>query len=70
MPEKAIAIITLRGSQRMTKRGRKVISEWLRKQADALLEDGPDYAELFTARYLVDPEKAAHVRDFKIEPVA
>lgn len=68
MGEKAVAILTLRGAQRWTKRGRKSLAEWLQHQAEVLLADGPQYSELFTARYLVDTEKPRHVQDFKIEP--
>jgi hypothetical protein len=68
MAEKAVAILTIRNSDRMTKRGRKMIADWLQHQADQLVEIGPEYAPLFTARYLVDPGKASHVRDFKVEP--
>lgn len=64
MAEKAAAILTIRRGAEMTKRGRRAISAWLRKCADTFEEQGKEYSPLFTARYLYDDEKPAHVKDF------
>jgi hypothetical protein len=47
------AVVTLRGAGRWTKRGRRDIAAWLRKQAKELEQYGSDYpAERATrARY-------------------
>lgn len=49
---KSAAIVTIREAERMTPRGRRDIAEWLRRQARALIKDGPLYARRFTARYI------------------
>jgi hypothetical protein len=53
MKEKSAAVITIREPGRMSKRGRKAIAQWLRKQAEHFLKHGDQYSETrFTARYL------------------
>ena len=50
---KSAAVLTIRGAPRMTAFGRRMVAKWLRKQADALIADGKNYApRVFTARYL------------------
>jgi len=51
--EKSAAILTLKEPGRMSKRGRKDIADWLRRQAAYFLRHGDKYSETrFTARYL------------------
>ena len=45
------AVIMIRNAAEMTSYERRKIAEWLRRQAAALLKDGPEYAQRFTARY-------------------
>lgn len=52
MKEKRAAILTVFDAPVMTKRGRKRIAAWLRKQAEFLEHEGHVYAKRFTARYL------------------
>jgi hypothetical protein len=51
---KRAAIVTVFDAPDMTKRGRKRIAMWLRKQAEFLEHEGHVYAKRFTARYLYD----------------
>ncbi len=48
---KEAATLTIRRAQKMTKRGRRSIAGWLRRQATALIAEGEKYAPTFTARY-------------------
>lgn len=48
----AVAVLTLKGAGEMTKRERKQVAQWLRKQADALESSGDNYASRFRARYM------------------
>jgi hypothetical protein len=50
--EKSAAIITIKDAPEMTKRGRRQIAEWMRKQADFLEFEGKAFSKRFTARYL------------------
>lgn len=52
MKERRAAIITIFDARFMTKRGRRQIAAWMRRQADSLEEHGTNYAKRFTARYL------------------
>ena len=52
MKEQSAAILTVKRAHEMTKRGRKQIAAWLRRQADFLEKDGDKFASRFTARYL------------------
>lgn len=52
MKEKSAAIITVKDAPAMTKRGRKAIASWLRRQAGFLEKHGPEFASRFTARYM------------------
>lgn len=49
---KSAAILTVKDAPIMTKRGRKQIAAWLRRQAKFLESHGPEFASRFTARYL------------------
>jgi len=51
--EKSIAVLTIKEASRMTTEGREELAEWLRAQADGVLEDGSNYADRFRARLLV-----------------
>lgn len=42
---KRAAILTIQSPGRMTKRGRRDIAAWLRRQADHLARDGENYTE-------------------------
>jgi hypothetical protein len=50
--EKSAAIVTVFDAPKMTKRGRKEVAAWLRRQAEFLEKDGEEYAGKFRARYL------------------
>lgn len=52
MAEKSAAIVTIRKANTMTKRGRKAVAAWLRRQAMFLERRGPEFSDRFTARYL------------------
>lgn len=46
------AILTVRDAPGMTKRGRKQIAAWMRRQAAFFEKHGDNYSKRFTARYL------------------
>jgi hypothetical protein len=50
--EKSAAIITVKDAPEMTKRGRRQVASWMRKQADFLEFEGKAFSKRFTARYL------------------
>ena len=50
--EKSAAIVTIFKASDMTKRGRKQIADWLRKQAKTLEQNADQLANRYTARYL------------------
>jgi hypothetical protein len=50
--EKSAAIITIKDAPEMTKRGRRQVASWMRKQADFLEFEGKALSNRFTARYL------------------
>jgi hypothetical protein len=50
--EKSAAIVTIKDAPKMTKRGRKNIAAWLRRQAAFLEQHGNEFAGRFTARYI------------------
>jgi hypothetical protein len=52
MSEKSAAILTIKNAEKMTKKGRADIADWLRKQARFLTKHGDKYAKGFRARYL------------------
>ena len=53
MKTKSAAIVTLNQPGLMTKRGRKQIAAWLRKQAECFEKHGDQYSKTrFHARYL------------------
>jgi hypothetical protein len=52
MSEKSAAILTIKDAERMTKKGRKEIATWLRRQAEWLTKHGDNYSKGFRARYL------------------
>lgn len=64
MAERTAAILTIRNAPNMTKRGRKLVADWMRRCADTFEADGQAYSLLFTARYLYDPEKPRQGQDF------
>ncbi len=49
---RAPATFTIYGHKRMQKNMRRVIADWLRHQADALISDGKQYGAEYRARYL------------------
>ena len=50
---KSAAVLTIHAAGTMTPKGRRQISDWLRKQADMLVERRRDYTHgRYTARYL------------------
>jgi hypothetical protein len=50
--EKSAAIVTIKDAAKMSKKSRKQVAAWLRRQADCLIECGDELAGRFTARYL------------------
>jgi hypothetical protein len=50
--EKSAAVITIKEVPEMSKRGRREVAAWMRKQADFLESDGKSFSKRFTARYL------------------
>jgi hypothetical protein len=52
MKTKSAAIVTIKDAPKMSKRGRKAIAAWLRRQAVFLEQYGTKLSPRFTARYL------------------
>lgn len=52
MKEKSAAIVTIKDAPKMTKRGRKNIAAWLRRQAGFLEKHSDQLSHRFTARYI------------------
>jgi hypothetical protein len=50
--DKAAAVVTIRGANRMTRRGRRSIAAWLRKNALWLEKHGRELGPIFRASYL------------------
>jgi len=50
--EKVVATFTVKDASRKTPEGRRLIAEWLRHCAKALVKDGHNYMPRFRARYL------------------
>ena len=44
-------VIIIRDAGKMDPHERRRIAEWMRRQAKAMVKDGPEYAQRFTARY-------------------
>ena len=52
MKQKSAAILTIHKAPEMSKRGRKAIANWLRRQADFLEHHADELSKRFTARYI------------------
>ena len=52
MKDKSAAILTVKDGHKMTRKGRKDIAAWLRRQASFLERHGDQFSGRFTARYL------------------
>ena len=52
MKDKSAAIVTIHKPDKMTKKGRKQIANWLRSRAVLLEKHGDLMASRFTARYI------------------
>lgn len=52
MKEKSAAVLTLKDAPSMTKKGRKDIALWLRRQAGFLEKHADKLSHRFTARYI------------------
>lgn len=52
MKEKSAAIVTIKDAPKMSRRGRKAIADWLRRQANFLETNADQLSNRFTARYL------------------
>ena len=50
--EKSAAILTIKDAKNMTKKGRKDIALWLKRQAQFLQYHGDQFSSRFIARYL------------------
>jgi hypothetical protein len=48
-----LACLTLNDMPIITKRERKKVANWLRKQADKIESEGKNYAKQFVARYFI-----------------
>jgi protoporphyrinogen oxidase len=46
------ATITVHQAPVMTKKGRRSVAQWMRRQADFLEKNGSEFANRFTARYI------------------
>ena len=51
MIQKAAATIIIHYPNKMTKRGRKRVAEWLRLQAKNLIGNGTNYSNVYRANY-------------------
>lgn len=56
MKEQSAAIVTIKDAPNMTKRGRRKIALWLRRQAMFLEQHSDKLSRRFTARYLYKEE--------------
>ena len=54
---KTVAKLTVHGASEMTEKGRAKISDWLRKLAWQVFDEGGGYSKVFTARYRVPVKK-------------
>lgn len=53
MKTKSAAVLTIKSPGSMSRKGRRDIADWLKRQADMLLTDGDKYTDGgFIARYL------------------
>ena len=52
MKERTAAVLTIRAPERMTKRGRKAIAGWLKRQARHFIARGDRYAKNYKAKYI------------------
>lgn len=50
--ERCCAVLTLKGAGDWSPDGCRMIAEWLRAHAKALIKDGHNYAPRFRARYM------------------
>jgi hypothetical protein len=50
-----ISTLTVHRASEFTKRGRRIIASWLRKQADTIEHEPETLAKRYTARYLAVP---------------
>jgi hypothetical protein len=50
--EKSAAIVTIKDAPKMSRKGRKDIASWLRRQATFLEKHADQFAGRFTARYI------------------
>ena len=49
---KSIATLTIHDAPDLTDEGRRMIAEWLRKQAKIILKESSNLSKRYTARYL------------------
>jgi len=49
---KAAAVVTIRGADKMTPKGRKQVAAWLRRHAAYLTKHGKSYGPTMRGRYL------------------
>ena len=61
--EVTAAIVVLHKPGAMSDQGRREISQWLRRQADALVTEGAEYNDSgrFVARYMYEPRKRGKI---------
>jgi hypothetical protein len=58
MKTSSAAVITVFKANKMTKKGRREVAKWMRRQADFLEKEGYVFSARFTARYLYpNPEE-------------
>ena len=51
-PVKSVAVLSIRQASKMTKRGRRQVAAWIRKEADFLEEFGEQLSDNFRSRYI------------------
>lgn len=55
MKEKSIATLTVHDAAKMTKKGRRNIIQWLKRQIETIENDSDKLDSCWTARYIVTP---------------
>ena len=51
--DRSSAILTILDAEGLGKKGRANIAAWLRRNANSLIKDGDNYADLFRSRYML-----------------
>ena len=51
--EKIVASLVIKDASKMNDGGRLLVAKWLREKAHELIENGWNYSDTFTAKYIV-----------------